>query len=94
MTITHTLENGTLTISPQGRLDTLTAPDFEAAAKELMKEADSAVIDLAGVDYISSAGLRALLALHKTGDIQVVHVAPAVMDVFSMTGFDKVLKIH
>lgn len=93
MTVNHTLENDTLTVSPQGRLDTLTAPEFEAAVKELLPEGGTVIIDLAAVDYVSSAGLRALLALHKASSMQVLHVAPAVMDVFSMTGFDKVLTI-
>lgn len=99
MTIDHTLEGGTLTVRPQGRIDTLTAPDFEAAVRALLPDADSLVIDLTGVDYVSSAGLRAMLVLHKSAGadkkgMQVTHVSPAVMDVFAMTGFDKVLDIQ
>lgn len=99
MTIQHTKQDGHLTVRPEGRLDTLTAPEFEKEVKALAADATSVDIDLAGVDYVSSAGLRALLSLHKfcTGQsakMQVSGVAPAVMDVFAMTGFDKVLHLQ
>lgn len=98
MTIQHTQQEGRLTVKPEGRLDTLTAPEFEKEVKALLGDAASVEIDLSGVDYVSSAGLRALLSLHKAcaaqkADMEVLNVAPAVMDVFSMTGFDKVLHL-
>lgn len=94
----HTVQDGTLTVRPQGRIDTTTAPAFQQAVLELLPGTTAADIDLTDVDYISSAGLRALLVLQKAcqkdgAKMRVLNVAPAVMDVFSMTGFDKVLSI-
>lgn len=98
MDILHTIQDGTLTVQPKDRIDTTTAPEFQAAVLELLPGVSAVDIDLAGVDYISSAGLRALLFLQKRcrADgiaMRVLNVAPAILDVFSKTGFDKVLKI-
>ena len=92
MTITRKLENGTLTLIVEGRIDTLTAPEFEAelvfdGVKEL-------VVDLAGVEYISSAGLRLLVKSHKElsqagGAMKIANVRPIVREVFDITGFSE-----
>ena len=94
MTITKTLEGDTLTIRAEGWLDTMTAPQFHAAVQEL-EAAEQVVLDLGGVDYISSAGLRMLLALQKkmmTRDgMKLIGVNDDVNDVFEVTGFDEIL---
>ena len=63
MEIKKNQEGGKLTITPVGRVDTITAPDLEAAI--VTDGVDELVFDLAQVDYISSAGLRVLLSAQK-----------------------------
>lgn len=98
MTITKTLDGDTLTIAVEGWLDTLTSPEFHDEVQDL-QGAKNVVLDFGGVDYISSAGLRETVVLFRTvtakgGVFSMRKVAPAVMDVFTMTGFDKKLDIH
>ena len=98
MTITKTLEGDTLTICTEGWLDTMTEPQFHAAVQEL-ETADDVVLDLGGVDYISSAGLREIVALSRSVEGQgrsfsIRRVRPGVADVFTMTGFDKKMNIR
>ena len=98
MTITKALDNDTLTISVEGWIDTLTAPQFHEAVQEL-DGAKNVVLDFGGVEYISSAGLRETVALFRTvsaqgGSFSVRRVAPRVKDVFTLTGFDKKFPIQ
>ena len=83
-----------LTIIVSGRVDTVTAPELEAGLK--FGEATCVVLDLRGVPYMSSAGLRLLLVAHKTilgkgGDFQVANVQPSVKEVLDITGFSGIL---
>lgn len=86
-----------MTMALEGRLDTLTAPEFEAELRELGGISEL-TLDLAELKYVSSAGLRVLLAaqklMKKQGVMRVVHVTPGVMEVFEMTGFADVLAIE
>ena len=98
MTITKTADGDTLTIAVEGWLDTLTSPQFHDAVQEL-DGAKNVVLDFGGVGYISSAGLRETVALFRKvtangGEFSVRRVMPAVMDVFTTTGFDKKLDIR
>ena len=81
-----------------GRLDTTTAPALEKAINEDIGDAKNLVLDLKGVQYISSAGLRVLLGaqkkMQKIGSMKVVNVCEAVMEVFEMTGFADILVIE
>lgn len=95
MTVTKKLDSDTLTIFVEGWLDTLTSEQFHAEVQEL-EGAENVILDLSGVDYISSAGLREVVALSRSvtgGSFSVRGVVPAVMDVFTLTGFDKKLDI-
>jgi anti-sigma B factor antagonist len=98
MTIDKKLNGKTLEVALTGRLDTVTAPDLEAALKEEMPAADSLVLDFSTLDYISSAGLRVLLSAHKTmspkGGMKVTHVNEIVREVFDVTGFSDILSIE
>ena len=80
-----------------GRLDTITAPALDQAIQEDLGETKNLVLDVKGMEYISSAGLRVLLAaqkkMQKIGSMKVVHVCEAVMEVFEMTGFADILEI-
>ena len=81
-----------------GRLDTTTAPALEKAINEDIGDAKNLVLDLKGVQYISSAGLRVLLGaqkkMQKIGFMKVVNVCEAVMEFFEMTGFADILVIE
>ena len=85
-----------MTITVSGRVDTVTAPELEAGLK--FGDATCVVIDLANVPYMSSAGLRLLLAAHKTmsakgGELQIANVQAAVREVFDITGFSDILNL-
>lgn len=97
MKVTKKLDSDTMTIFVEGWLDTLTAEQFRSEAQQL-EGAEKVILDLSKVDYISSAGLREVVALHRSvtgsgGSFSVRGVVPAVMDVFTLTGFDKKLDI-
>lgn len=81
-----------------GRLDTVTAPELEARLKEVYEVVKSLVFDFGELEYISSAGLRVLLSaqkvMNKIGKMTVKNVAPAVMEVFEITGFKDILNIE
>ena len=78
-----------LQVSVEGRLDTITAPDFESALLKNSEGVSSLVIDCENLVYVSSAGLRVLLAAHKRmkGAMKLINVCELVMEVFEMTGF-------
>jgi anti-sigma B factor antagonist len=98
MTITKTLNADVLTLALEGRLDTMTAPELEAELKQSMDGAQALVFDFAKLDYISSAGLRVLLAAHKQmsrkGGMTVKNVNEIVQEVFEVTGFSDILNIE
>ena len=78
-----------------GRLDTITAPALDKTIQEDIGDATDLVLDIKGVEYISSAGLRVLLSaqkkMQKAGSMKVINVCEAVMEVFEMTGFADIL---
>ena len=81
-----------------GRLDTITAPALDKTIHEDIGDTKKLVLDIKGLEYISSAGLRVLLGaqkkMQKIGSMKVVHVCEAVMEVFEMTGFADILVIE
>ena len=87
--------NGELTVSIDGRLDTVTAPELESALLERYSNATSFVFDCEKLIYVSSAGLRVLLTAHKRmrGAMKLVKVSELVMEVFEMTGFADIWEI-
>lgn len=97
MTITKTAENGTLRIALEGRLDTNTAPQLEAELKTSLSGITELELDFSGLEYISSAGLRVLLAAQKTmsrqGKMTIRNVNETIMEVFEITGFVDILTI-
>ena len=85
-----------MTIAVSGRVDTVTAPELEASLN--FGDATCVVIDLAGVPYMSSAGLRLLLAANKTmvgrgGELQIANLQDDVREVFDITGFSDILTL-
>ena len=87
-----------LTVSLEGRLDTTTSPDFENEIKGLYDTTENLVIDMEKLDYISSAGLRVLLAVQKQmsgkGSMVIRNANEIVSEVFEVTGFVDVLNIE
>lgn len=81
-----------------GRLDTITAPALDKTINEDIGETKNLVLDIKGVEYISSAGLRVLLSaqkkMQKIGSMKVINVCEEVMEVFEMTGFADILVIE
>ena len=81
-----------------GRLDTTTAPSLEKTLNEDMADIKNLILDLKGLEYISSAGLRVLLAAQKKmqqiGSMKVINVCESVMEVFEITGFADILTIE
>ena len=98
MTINVNKEGEKLTIAPEGRIDSVTAPEFTKAVEDNLEGTKDLVIDFAKLDYISSAGLRVLLstqkAMSKVGSMKLVHVGDVIMDVLNITGFVDILTIE
>ena len=86
------------TIEIAGRLDTTTAPTLDKTINEDLGDTKNLVLDLKGLEYISSAGLRVLLGaqkkMQKIGSMKVTNVCEEVMEVFDMTGFADILVIE
>ena len=97
MEIIKTAEDKKLAVEVKGRLDTTTAPELEAALKEAMEGIEELTLNFAELEYISSAGLRVLLATQKAmqgkGEMIVTGVNDIVMEVFEVTGFCDILNI-
>lgn len=97
MEIVKKKDEKTLSIVLLGRLDTTTAPALESAVKEDIADITLLELDFAGLEYISSAGLRVLLSFQKQmnlqGEMIIRNVRPEVMDVFEITGFADILTI-
>ena len=81
-----------------GRLDTTTAPALDKTISEDIGDTKNLVLDIKGLEYISSAGLRVLLCaqqkMQKRGSMKVTNVCESVMEVFEMTGFADILVIE
>ena len=93
MKIAFSENNGTLIVALEGRLDTTTAPEVEKFLGEKCADAAALILDCEKLVYVSSAGLRVLLACQKKmkDAMKLIHVCELVMEVFEMTGFSSVL---
>lgn len=98
MQINYNKEAEKLTVAPNGRLDTTTAPEFEKALGEILEGVSDLVLDMTNVEYVSSAGLRVILKVQKVmfnqGKMKLIGVNESVMEVFEITGFSNILKIE
>ena len=95
MDIAKNLDAGRLTITVTGRLDTVTTPQLE---RELdLNGVTELLFDIAGVEYVSSAGLRLFLTAQKTmakqGSMTIRGARPVVREVFDITGFSAILTL-
>lgn len=99
MTINKNLNGEELTVAVIGRLDTTTAPQLENELQGELGSVSALVLDFAELQYISSAGLRVLLATHKAmmkkgGSLIIRNANEAIMEVFDVTGFVDILNIE
>ena len=98
MTIEKYRQGAELTVMLEGRLDTVSAPDFDAVVKNELLGVDTFILDLKKLQYTSSAGLRVILIAQKTmnkqGKLILKNVSEAVMEVFEMTGLSDLLTIE
>ena len=98
MNINTTQDGTTLDVAIVGRLDTTTAPQVEEELSGKLDNITELVLDCTDLEYISSAGLRVFLGLHKLmtgkGSMKVTHVNDTVMEIFQVTGFDGILNIE
>ncbi len=83
-----------------GSLDTNTSPESESHFNELIEQGDKKIlVNFANLDYISSAGLRVLLATSKKmkingGDLRICGMNETVSEVFEISGFSTILNVH
>ena len=98
MKISKTQNGSSLCFALEGRLDTNTAPELETAIKNSIDGVEELTIDMAALDYLSSAGLRVLLGaqkiMNKQGSMLVTHVNDTIMEIFEVTGFADILTIE
>ncbi len=99
MTIQKTLDDKKLTVSIEGRLDTLTAPELEEMLEPAMNGLEALVIDLTDLAYISSAGLRVLVNAAQVmeaqnGEMKVLNANADVRNIFDITGLTDALGVE
>ena len=98
MTIEKNLNGTELTVTITGRLDTTTAPQLEAEFKQNLGGVEKLALDFAGLEYLSSAGLRVLLAaqkvMNKQGEMVIRNVNETINEIFEVTGFIDILTIE
>ena len=98
MTIEKKIENGNVTLTITGRLDTTTAPELEKTLDNVLGGTKELVFDMTGLEYISSAGLRVILkaqkAMNTQGSMKLIGVNDSIMEVFDITGFLDILTIE
>ena len=93
------VKNGAeLNLAVEGRLDTTTAPQLEAELKQSISGVETLVLDFANLEYLSSAGLRVLLAaqkvMNKQGEMIIRNVNETINEIFEVTGFIDILTIE
>ena len=98
MTIEKNLNGTELNLKVSGRLDTTTAPALDAELKENLEGIDNLVLDFTQLEYLSSAGLRVLLAgqkvMNKQGKMVIRNVNETIHEIFEVTGFIDILTIE
>ena len=98
MEITSKREENKVTMEITGWLDTQTAPQLGEALSQLDDNVTSLVFDFSKLEYISSAGLRQVVAAYKKmagkDGFKIINVSNEVYDVFRLTGFDQKIQIE
>lgn len=98
MQINYIKEASKLTVTLEGRIDSLTAPELKKKLCEILDGVSELVLDMAKVEYVSSAGLCVILKIQKLmlrqGKMKLISVNESVMEVFEITGFSDILIIE
>lgn len=98
MTINKVANGNELLISLEGRLDTTTAPQLDEELKTALDGVEKLEFDFSKLEYISSAGLRALLSaqkvMNKQGSMVIKNVSEEINEIFEVTGFVDILTIQ
>lgn len=97
MKLNTTYHERVCTIAIEGSIDTLTAPELEREINTAGQDCDKMILDMTGVDYISSAGLRVVVgANHAMGkeNLTLKGLSTNVYEIFRMTGFTKYMNIE
>ena len=91
-------DGDTLIFGLEGRIDTNTAPELDKELKDKLPDAEKLILDFENVDYISSAGLRVLMAadkiMRRAGGMKIINVNDVVEEVFEVTGFSNVFTVE
>lgn len=98
MIIDKKTDGNDLKISIEGRLDAATAPKLEAELMGSLDGIDMLTFDFAKLEYISSAGLRTLLAaqkiMNKLGSMAIINASDEVKEIFDVTGFSEIMTVE
>lgn len=98
MTINKVLNQDELVVGVSGRLDTVTAPELEASLGNELEKVKSLAFDFSGLEYLSSAGLRVILAcqkaMNKQGSMVIKNANSAIREIFDITGFSDIINIE
>jgi len=98
MNIDKSYTDKDLTVKIEGRIDTITSQELEQSLNEEIDNVNSLVLDFDELEYISSAGLRVLIATQKKlkakdTPLTIINVNDTIKEIFRMSGFDKILTI-
>ena len=97
MKVTSSKNGSACTLTVEGKIDTVSAPELEEAVKSNLPKCDKMIFDFTNTDYIASAGLRVLVyaqrELMKKGGVTVTGVNESIKKIFTVTGMYKILKI-
>ena len=98
LNIVKDINDSSLKVNLEGRLDTTTAPQLEGELKSSLDGISDLVLDMTNLEYISSAGLRVLLSaqkvMNKQGNMTIKNVSEEIMEIFEVTGFVDILTIE
>ena len=103
MELSSTQVGAITVVAPRGRIDHAQAPSFQQAMQSHVAACTDGgnplLLDFSGVDYISSVGLRALMVIARTvgaqkGKVAIAALQPTVREVFEISRFHLVLKVH
>ncbi|MFR9649029.1 MAG: STAS domain-containing protein [Rikenellaceae bacterium] len=93
-------EDGTVTLNVEGRVDTVTAKNFETSAMAALKDNPTQIVmDCSELSYVSSSGLRVFLMMQKGVNaagikMRIINMSDSIKQVFKITGFASILTIE
>ena len=100
LNIVKTAEGANTVFELEGRLDTVTAPNLEQEIKDCIEDVQELVLNIEKLEYISSAGLRAILAAQQymegkeLPDVKVININEVISEIFTVTGFDTLIDVE